>query len=250
MGGLASHTTYRYVCMCACMCECMCVYMSCVYMNPWKASSPWHLHLLYVHILQCSGGNYVWCPLEVSGSTRWWRTSPSTASVYIHREPGAGHAGEWGCSAGDEYPHTHTNTSMYMQAIVHADIQERTEGDYLSLLSITLCVLIASLPSGAQQGCTCPRAPPTPHHSGLFWGEDSWNWGRNGQYSHVVWSVETLFVVIQVALEPLIITRLLRLWSCLWEFNSSPMQLIQPLIAWHAVIKPTTHHNNVWSSWD
>ena len=53
---------------------------------------------------------------------------------YIHREPGAGHVGEWGCSVGDE------------------------------------CVLIASLPSGAQQGCACLRAPPTPHHSGLFLG--------------------------------------------------------------------------------
>ena len=188
------------------MCACVraCVYTSCVWI--WTHRRP-----AVPDICTSSDCMYTSCSaVEVTmydAPLRWMGQHDGGVPhppllQYIHREPGAGHVGEWGCSAGDECPHTHTNTSMYMQEIVHADIQERTEGDYLSLLSISLCVLSTSLPSGAQQGCTCLRAPPTPHHSGLFWGGDSWNWGRNGQHSQVVWSVETLFVVIQVALEP------------------------------------------------
>ena len=35
--------------------------------------------------VECSRSDFVWCPLEVSGSTRLWRTSPSTASVHPPR---------------------------------------------------------------------------------------------------------------------------------------------------------------------
>ena len=179
--GLASQASAVYMCMCA--------YMSCVCMNQWKGNIlPLYMIYNYIHhyifLIACTVHIiihshlssavevtlYGACPLEVSGSTRLWRTSPSTVSVHPLRA--------W------------------------------------------------SRPCRWGGGLLCIECVQVYNKDviGLIWERThSLNGGRNWQQSHVVWSVGTLLGVIQVALELLIITRLLRLCSYLWEFNSSPM---------------------------
>ena len=82
---------------------------------------------------KCSGSGFVWCllevlhihshlssavevtlygacPLEVSGSTQLWRTSPSTASMQVSG---------WGCSVGDGFIRMHI---LYMQECTKKEI--------------------------------------------------------------------------------------------------------------------------------
>ena len=145
---------------------------------------------------KCSGGDFVWCPLEVSESTQLWKTSPSTASVHpprtwsrpCWRVGGRGALREkcahtqriyysgWGrvlCGICTRKTKIHTRMHAYMHAMHTKRNIEVIFPSSLSYSDVNCSQHQCSFSTGERQECDYPRAPPTSHPPGPLWGGHS-----------------------------------------------------------------------------